>query len=836
MNHTTPEEMVSFFGKVAEYPHDSAFWQESWTSPVKSRKGSYSLDNSFSYEDPSDHVIEANKSMLDNYISSLMYCQQNPFITKYNIISITPKETILEIEMNILGVNKVAVCLKQTVINVSNNKSFHIFFSITDNRSKVIPFRDNQYLCLCYIFERMTTQYVKITAVSKVMPIPWCHPTDVKQGLRRQATNDIRIFKTLTELPTLINVEVPEYVILERKGFEAMIQKRTVGSVLIQTEDYTITEISRLKDEINLFCSGMFRKRVAMHLNTDTLIECVFKNSFRLVEYSDKDIGFFVLKNPNSQHGNITDKINVSAFYYSDECVLYHLKSTAHFLDNNEEFNYSFFNNAYVMILKDIDGYWNVQFEIDFTEKTSGLSLNTMKRFLTSIKESLGSSNAEMTHRLPTLQFSVREKSKPIGHSFFVTMQRSSLIQICLMLSKKDVRNLRTTCKQMYSLLSNMTTSEDDMEAQDKRTKTDESLEKRSRNDEESIEEFYDTTRTSTTSNGHEISRNFIPNYGNFPTQSKTLQIEELKEDLTYDFSVASTFQTEIEEENDKKDMITINAHNNVVHSVGLNTEGDFFVSGSSDRKVKVFDLNANPITGRGLLGPNGSVIFTAFVENTICVAYKRGTVKYFIEDNKEPVIFDSIAGRIDGFFPMKNYEFMTWSDNVQIVKYQNFRQNIICSYEEHSKKVTAACPFNEFTYLSGSSDRTLHLWDIRDKKRIAELKPHKSGVVGINKLNQIYFSSFGSEKVLCVWDSRMLKLPVISLENGVEALSTDQDHFVAACSDSVVKVYSMKTYKEVCQLACNVPESSFTAVDMKNKVVVCGTKIGVVAVGKVCY
>ncbi|ELP85880.1 hypothetical protein EIN_133840 [Entamoeba invadens IP1] len=709
--------------------------------------------------------------------------------------------------MNILGINKVAVCGKRSTYKF-NNKIYYLVHSTTDERSNIVPFRDSQFLYQCFIFEQVSSTHVKVTVLSKINPVPWCHSTNVKLGLRRQTTMDSRIFKTLVDLPKIDIENVPYYVEIERQGFEAMIQRKKVGTVIIQTEDYTITELSRFKGEINMFCSGNFRKKTSLHLNTETLIRVVFQNRCRIIESNDDC--FVVLKGPSKDYNAAEDKLEFSAFYYSDECVLYHFKSTERVIENQEKVAYFFFNKAYIMLLKDTDGYWNVQMEVDFSEKTTGLSVEVIRTFLKNMKDNIGATNVDTIRRLPTLKFAVGGNvPQTTGHAFFVKMQRTTLSNICSMLSKKDVKSLRATCKQLWSLIHNLCSTEESDENC--------TLNEESPSGTEEDKQVQNTTKP--------------------VTEKSVILFKETHQYFTelntYKFNFHVSFNTKQDEEKSQMRIIEIEAHNNVVRSVGLDKDGTQLVSGSADRKVKVFNLTTDPITGRGLLGPNSSIIYSSFLSNSICIGYRCGTIKYYVEDLVQPVIFDSVIGRLEGFTPIDKYNYFGWRDSVQIVDYNNFKQTVKYNYRGHTKKITACSRFNENVYLSGSSDRALHLWDIRcGKGKFAEMKPHKSGVIGLDTFDDNKFGSFGCEKILCLWDIRMLKLPTITFDNRVEVLTHEGNVIACGCGDGKIRFYLLDLMQFADDVQCNTG-SSFSTIDYKNQTVACGAKNGRVYVAK---
>ena len=271
-----------------------------------------------------------------------------------------------------------------------------------------------------------------------------------------------------------------------------------------------------------------------------------------------------------------------------------------------------------------------------------------------------------------------------------------------------------------------------------------------------------------------------------------------------------------------------LEGHNNVVRSISIHPTKPLFCSGSSDRKIRLWEFNKSVDESRIFIGPNSSITDVNFIGEHICIAYKCGTIKYIHPDDPtKSFIFDTIFGKIEGFYPLGFTYYVVWNENVGIMTYENVRQKNIFTYNEHQRKITIVRPLDEHRYLSGSSDRTVHIWDTRIKTpTIHRFKPHKSGVIQMETINENQFCTVGNEKIVCEWDERMLKSPVLSIENKTEILKIKENKIFCGLENRNVGIYDLHG-KELRMLENDYDSSSLSAMDVHNGTVVCGMKNG---------
>ncbi|ELP83508.1 F-box and WD domain protein, putative [Entamoeba invadens IP1] len=871
MNGYTTNEVIGVLENILNTPYDSRYWQDTWSVKVQGDEHTISIDNSYSYQDLKDKlfvvkstgIVEMDMELLKQLIATPFYYRYNPFIQKFNVLRSDKFESLLEIEMNIFTANKVAFCVHRKEIH-RGNKHFNIMMSVMDEHSSIVPFRDSHYLFSSYIFEQLSSTHVRATYIAKIAPVPFCHETDERLGLRRHITMINRFFKTLTDLPTNLS-DIPPYVVVERNGFEKVLNPYiTHDNVILKEDNYTVCEVSRFKNDFNFVCCGKFKKRVKLSLTMDTVVDLVFQDRCKVLE--SKNNCLLLQKGASTQYDANPDHILFSSFNYSNELALFHFHSKRYCVDEKKSSKVFFFNDVYLMFMRDVDGMWEVQFSFDATEKTGVLSVDVIRIFMTNFEHRLDDKTQSIdSSNSPTVHFAY-DPSYYMNSSTFADLYRATFQRICSYLSYTDLKNLSCSSKQVRALVLSVMSSE---ETQSLNSNTSQSSEESGHSETKAsplLPSIAQLVKSNTLSspNSPGLSNtmsSFSPTFSSFnngfqpsfqqsvkessgsvqlpsvfselPSKSVPLVPQSIQRLSTLTGCSSYSLQSECEVQN--SGFRVLEGHTNVIRSIDFSPDNSVMVSGSSDRKIRTWDLNTFPISGRVLIGPNSSVVNTVFMsQDTICVGYKCGTIKYINSDNQKTIVFDSASGRLEGFFPLKGMDFVAWNDNVQIINYNNFKQKVIFTYPQHSKKVTVVKQFKQNEFISGSADRTVHIWETQSEhSKISEIKPHKSGVAVIDVIDQNRFCTVGSEKVLSVWDDRMLKIPVVSIDNRVDVVCVKNGVLACGCDDNTIKFYETKEMKEITSVLCNTGDTTFSALNMKGKVVVGGGRNGNLFIGK---
>ncbi|EDR25346.1 hypothetical protein EDI_133330 [Entamoeba dispar SAW760] len=817
MNNVDTDIILQRMIKLTELSQEDRFWIKSWSTKVDGRSPSivqqaYSSPENDAFFLRSQAVLLLELKCPEDFTKKLLFQSYNPFTIKYNQLDFSDSP-IFENEVNLFGFNKMAICYRAINIEIEN-KNIYLLCSIYDPRSSIMPFRDGGHLIWCIVFEKLTNSQFRVTYLLNCVVIPWLHETNVGIALQRQMMFLTRFFKTLVDLPSNIS-DVPESIAVERNGYELVLPGRPLnGTLVLDKENTRISLLSRNKSETSYILHGSFEIISKKKFTRESLVSMVFGNRCHFIK-SLGDGSTIVHKEP---HNNISsDHLKISLWIYGSICSLIHFHSIhspmcrfAHsqLSDHKRVF---FFQNAYVFYSRDENNTIKIQYNFDITVKEETMedtqsSLKVFIEFLENMKElsyettESGTSSENEEKKSSSLKVEL-EKYGPDEHSFFPQLPITALKKICEYLDEKSVNSLKFCNKHLMQLIGTMIKFGNDISSSEERKEI-------------SVQDV---------SNSTEIEEKIITETNKNACNSCRLDYE--RHNAINTNTQDNEFINKTNNTNNIQPKI-YEGHTNIIRSVDIHSCSKAIVTGSSDRKVRLWKYNSKE-NAQVFIGPNSSLVTTKFVDDYIVVAYKCGTVKYIHQTNpKSSLVFDVPDGKMEGFYPLKRTRFLTWNERVQIVTYEDFKRNIEFTYDGHVRKISVSRPLNDWCFISGSADRTVHLWDIRSSSpMVTKYRPHKSGITLLETLNDSQFATVGNEKIICLWDSRKLDHYFASSSNNTCALDVRDNSIVCGVDGGLVQILD---YKGVLRRSLSCGDSvDISSVTMSNHVLAVGSKSG---------
>jgi WD40 repeat protein len=210
---------------------------------------------------------------------------------------------------------------------------------------------------------------------------------------------------------------------------------------------------------------------------------------------------------------------------------------------------------------------------------------------------------------------------------------------------------------------------------------------------------------------------------------------------------------------NTKQCIKTLNEHSDAVTSVCFNPSGQLIASGSSDKTVRVWEIfsekcfrvfEGNPMGVEALVcSPNGKYVVSAAGYGTIRVWDIYSKVCITKAETPTPSWLDALA-----YSPSGNF-IATGNAEMMVNVWDIISGACLISLRGHLDFVNSVNYSPDGLYLaSGSNDRTIKIWEIQTEKCLKTISGHE------DKVNSVvyspdgrYLASASNDKTIRLWD-----------------------------------------------------------------------------------
>eukprot|EP01130_Rhizamoeba_saxonica_P003586 TRINITY_DN1499_c0_g1_i1.p1 TRINITY_DN1499_c0_g1~~TRINITY_DN1499_c0_g1_i1.p1 ORF type:complete len:454 (-),score=98.55 TRINITY_DN1499_c0_g1_i1:32-1393(-) len=168
--------------------------------------------------------------------------------------------------------------------------------------------------------------------------------------------------------------------------------------------------------------------------------------------------------------------------------------------------------------------------------------------------------------------------------------------------------------------------------------------------------------------------------------------------------------------------LLEIQAHDRGITCL-LPLNADIMVSSSVDRKIKMWDLSTGECSNV-MAEHTASVTCLAKLNRSQFVSGGNDENIYIWENNGElirTIIRHEGDSNMNALLVVANKTIITASDSTSIIAYNADTGDIIGKENHHRESVTCLEKINETTFVSGSLDGTIALWEITDRLHIKE-------------------------------------------------------------------------------------------------------------------
>ena len=251
--------------------------------------------------------------------------------------------------------------------------------------------------------------------------------------------------------------------------------------------------------------------------------------------------------------------------------------------------------------------------------------------------------------------------------------------------------------------------------------------------------------------------------------------------------------------------------HTSWIYSLTISDDGKYLVSGSGDKKVKIWDFEKIISIDEGKEIENGILPINELK----------------IESIKTLKIHTKVVRSV--LFIPKSHTFISCSQD-GYVKMYDIQTDKEKNLQMHLNEVYCLSISEDRKYIaSGSKDNTVRVWDIPKERKKMILNDHPAAIYAvIITTNNKYILSGLENGDVFIWDfntkRKIQELKKFHAERVRSFLLLDEDFVITASKDKLVRIFSLENPKRKCRLIGHCQEICSLAFDKDTKTLFSGS------------
>ncbi|OMJ80771.1 hypothetical protein SteCoe_18878 [Stentor coeruleus] len=259
-----------------------------------------------------------------------------------------------------------------------------------------------------------------------------------------------------------------------------------------------------------------------------------------------------------------------------------------------------------------------------------------------------------------------------------------------------------------------------------------------------------------------------------------------------------------------KKAEHVFKGHTNEVLSLDITYDEKYMVSGSCDKTIRLWNLQQKRCLAE-FIG-HTSIIYAVCIRNDGKFAYSMSKDKSIrVWDLNKMQAHNIVTGHCGEIFAGKivggdKFLITCGADKMIMWDLENLRQ--ICTFAGHTDNVTTCIITNDKKYaLTGSKDKTIRIWDLKDGVEIAVFEWHYKKVRGISISSDDRIVISYSKYEIVIWSLplRRKMFIITRLYPQCKLISQDGKHLFTASENLDVLIWDLQEKRQI-NVITNLP------------------------------
>ena len=212
-------------------------------------------------------------------------------------------------------------------------------------------------------------------------------------------------------------------------------------------------------------------------------------------------------------------------------------------------------------------------------------------------------------------------------------------------------------------------------------------------------------------------------------------------------------------------------------------------------------------------------------INNSVKISYAYFSKKELKLTTNLPKAFDD---QINDIIELKDEKIVACSED-NLIKIFDKQGNCLFILKGHVSGVRALCALKNERFASGSSDKTVRIWSLKQHKTIKVLKDQSNPIIALTALSGDKLASCSFREILIYDDHFAVKYKLVEHQNWVRGfICLDKERYASCSDDGLIKIYdkhfrtlyNLKEHNESVMSICCLRDGRIVSGDKSGKII----------------